>query len=246
MRRLDPAELVEVQDILFEMLCTFKEICDSEKLWYSLAYGTLLGAVRENGFIPWDDDVDVYMMLPDRERFRAAFEKSHPEGLVLKRTGIDKKYTKSHDKICYTLSDKYNVQLDIYSLVGAPYDFKEQLRFMKMNFYTDNLFRAKYNKLRDSAPKNRRILPFVKFVDFFIPDRLIFRIFAKRERKYDFDKSEFLITLVDTPNGKGCLPRRIFNDTVNHEFNGVMFRIPVGWDEYLKIKYGDYMTPRKY
>ena len=83
-------------------------------------------------------------------------------------------------------------------------------------------------------------------MNFHMSDRLIFRIFAKRERKYDFDKSEFLITLVDTPNGKGCLPRRIFNDTVNHEFNGVMFRIPVGWDEYLKIKYGDYMTPRKY
>ena len=245
MRKLDPEEIKEVQAILFRMLCTFKEICDAEGLWYSLAYGTMLGAVREKGFIPWDDDVDVYMMLPDREKFREAFEKYSHEGLVLQKMGVDRKYTKSHDKICYTLSQKYKIQLDIYTLIGAPSDARERTRFMWVNRISDKLFRAKYNKLKDSTPKHKPFLLFVRFVDLFIPDRLITRIHERRESRYDIDKSEYLITLIDRPRAKGCSHRRMFSSTVEREFNGVMFRIPAGWNEYLTLYYDDYMIPRK-
>lgn len=245
MRSLSPEETKEVQAILFKMMCTFKDICDSENLWYTLAFGTLLGAVRENGFIPWDDDVDFYMMLPDREKFRVAFEKHHPDGLILKKCLNDSNYTKSHDKICYTLSKKYNIQLDIYSLIGAPSDVRSQTKFRRVNNFVDKLFRAKYNKLKDSAPKNKFLLLFVKCVDFFIPDKFIKRTFASIESKYDFDKSEYVTSIVGVPPHKRCYHKRIFNQTVDHVFNNVMFRIPIGWDEYLTLTYGDYMTPRR-
>ncbi|MCQ2067848.1 MAG: LicD family protein [Bacteroidaceae bacterium] len=245
MRKLSPEETKEVQDILFGIMCTFKEICDAENLWYSLAFGTMLGAVRENGFISWDDDIDVYMMLPDREKFRRAFEKRHPEGLVLMKCYQDRNYTKSHDKICYTLSQKYNIQLDIYTLFGAPSDMRQQTGFRRRAHFADHLFRAKYNKLRDSAPKNKPFLLFVKFVDLFIPDRLISRIFASIESKYDFDKADYLTSIVGAPTYRRCYHKRIFSETVDHVFNGEMFRIPIGWDEYLTLTYGDYMTPRR-
>lgn len=244
MKRMNSDEIKEVQAILFKMLCTFKEICDDENLWYSLASGTMLGAIRENGFIPWDDDVDIYMLLPDRDRFRAAFQKRHPDGMVLMRSGVDQHYTKSHDKICYTLSQKYKIELDIYSLIGLPTDYRKRIRFIRTNHYLDMLFRCKYNKLKDSTPGHKPFLLLVRFVDLFIPDALINRIFASRESRYDLDKADYVSILSCGRKSKGY-SRRIFGGTIDHVFNGVMFKIPSGWEEYLTQAYGDYMTPRK-
>ena len=58
----------ESQDISLEILKVIADICDKNSLRYSLIYGTLLGAIRHNGFIPWDDDVDIMMPRPDYEK----------------------------------------------------------------------------------------------------------------------------------------------------------------------------------
>ena len=56
---------VECKEVIFSILKEFADFCDSNKLKYYLAYGTLLGAIRHKDFIPWDDDIDVYMPRPD-------------------------------------------------------------------------------------------------------------------------------------------------------------------------------------
>jgi len=61
--------LKEVQKIALSLLIEFDNICKAQSLRYSLGGGTLLGAVRHNGFIPWDDDIDVMMPRPDYEKF---------------------------------------------------------------------------------------------------------------------------------------------------------------------------------
>ena len=74
--------LAELQGELLKLLLRFDAFCKERGLRYSLDSGTLLGAVRHKGFIPWDDDVDVDMPRPDYERLMA-FEKELPEGLHL-------------------------------------------------------------------------------------------------------------------------------------------------------------------
>ena len=73
--------LREMQDVEFGILYFFKEICDKHGLRYYLAYGTLLGAVRHSGFIPWDDDVDVWMPREDYNRFVEIFEALYSSNL---------------------------------------------------------------------------------------------------------------------------------------------------------------------
>ena len=66
MRKIDSNELKEIE---YKVLCDFDDVCKEIGLPYSLAYGTLLGAVRHKGFIPWDDDIDVMMLREDYEKF---------------------------------------------------------------------------------------------------------------------------------------------------------------------------------
>ena len=62
-------KLRKIQDCMFEIALIFKEICEKHNLRYYMAYGTLLGAVRHQGFIPWDDDMDFAMPRKDWEEF---------------------------------------------------------------------------------------------------------------------------------------------------------------------------------
>lgn len=70
-------ELSEFKPILTNILKEINDFCESNNLRYSLAYGTLIGAVRHHGFIPWDDDIDIMMPRPDYEIFRKKF--NHPK-----------------------------------------------------------------------------------------------------------------------------------------------------------------------
>ena len=64
----DKLDLKDVQEISYEILKEFKDFCNTNGLRYYLAYGTLIGAIRHKGFIPWDDDIDVFMPRPDYEK----------------------------------------------------------------------------------------------------------------------------------------------------------------------------------
>lgn len=67
--------LREIQEIELEILKDFKRVCEKNSLSYSLGYGTLLGAIRHQGFIPWDDDIDVYMVRTDYEKLLDIYNK---------------------------------------------------------------------------------------------------------------------------------------------------------------------------
>lgn len=74
--------LTDIQDVGLSVLEEFHSFCTSHNLRYSLAYGTLIGAVRHKGFIPWDDDIDVLMPRPDYERLKAAYSDSRDFSLI--------------------------------------------------------------------------------------------------------------------------------------------------------------------
>ena len=65
--------LEAIQRIGFELLVEFKQFCEKNGLRYYICFGTLIGAVRHQGFIPWDDDIDVIMPRPDFERFQQLY-----------------------------------------------------------------------------------------------------------------------------------------------------------------------------
>ena len=125
--------LKQIQDILLEELVDVDAFCRKEGIRYSIAFGTLLGAVRHGGFIPWDDDVDIIMPRPDFERFVALYpRKDHrfhclyhtdtPEASFY--TGFAKVHDPSTDKFVddHTSRFHYGISLDVFPLDAVPED----------------------------------------------------------------------------------------------------------------------------
>lgn len=248
MRDITDEERNYVQDRLFELMIAFKKICDAEGIWYSLAFGSALGAVRHHDFIPWDTDADVVIMLPDKEKFRKAFYKHKPEGIALIDVSKKEKCLQSHDSLIFEKQEIVNgIHLDIFQLVGAPSNKKEQNRFAKYTHYIDKIIRSKYVNIADCRPKNKWKIFLVKCILFFVPDSVLKKNIFRRETKYQFNTAKFLMSLCGYGRGCECIPKGIFESLTTTEFRGVEFNIPKNYDIYLKHLYGkDYMTPKRY
>jgi lipopolysaccharide cholinephosphotransferase len=237
-------EFDEVHSLLLRLLKTFKQVCEKDKIWYTLAYGTVLGAVRHKGFIPWDADADVCIKLEDVERFRDAFYRHQPEGVLLNDRSKVAHNTKSHDTLYFEKYPGYpDIHLDIYPLVGAPNDEKKRIKVWKRNYNLDRVFRSKYVNLDECLEENRRKVYFVKLIDKLIPDGLIKASIRKREEEYDVHTSNYLTALAAPYKP---VPKCVWDRIELLPFEDDSFYVPGDWDMYLKTLYGDYMTPRKY
>ncbi len=244
MRNYSEKELDEIHGYLLKLLKEFKMICDKEKIWYTLAYGSVLGSVRHKGFIPWDTDADVCIRLADVDTFRDAYYKYHTPGIELNDRRRNPKATESHDTLLFSENTGYPcVHLDIYPLVGAPNNPQDQVRVWKRNYNIDRIFRSKYVKLSDCLKKNRVKVFFVKILDWFVPNNYIKDNIHKREREFDVEKSNYLTALAAPYRP---IPKKCWDSLVLMRFEDTEFYVPGNWDLYLKSLYGDYMTPRKY
>ncbi len=244
MYKLSETELQEIHKGLLELLKAFKEVCEKEGIWYTLAFGTVLGAIRHKGFIPWDSDADVCIKLADMDRFREAFAKYKPKGIALKNHDIDRRNTKSHDILYFEKEQCFSdLHLDVYPLVGAPNNKEKQVKIWKRNYFLDRFFRSKYVNLADCLEENRKKVFLVKLIDKFIPDSFIKANIHKREREFNVDETDYW-TCLAAPYKP--VPKQSWSSVILMPFEDTEFNVPGEWDLYLTSLYGDYMTPRKY
>ncbi|MBQ9632251.1 MAG: LicD family protein [Lachnospiraceae bacterium] len=250
LRRL---ELAEIQKIELHMFKYFDRFCRKHGLRYSMAGGTLLGAVRHKGFIPWDDDIDIGMPRPDYDRFCALMRRKRLDGgnIVLMPEHHRKAvmpYAKLFDRRTYT-DFTYATDagadclwIDILPVDGMPGDPKELKRhfdrFRRLRFMLQ-LSRAKmgFGTTKWKAALKPLTKPFFKlFPTRFWRDRM-----DAQARKYDFDECDHVGIAVWGLYGVGESVRK--NPAcMEMKFEGGNFLGTVAYDEYLRGIYGDYMT----
>lgn len=244
----------KLKKVEVEVLDYFVSKCKKNNLKYFLAYGTLLGAVRHGGFIPWDDDIDVYMLPEDYYKFKDIMIKEKNEDFFFQSLETEKYYNLIFDKIRMNNTEAIEfktknepihkgIYIDIFPLIPFPTDKKEQQRMWKNHKIVNLLIEAdlkdktmynNYGKLGKILSKLFKIVP-----------RNIRNIIASSKLKkiitYNGDFEKY-VCLID----KKYFDKKFFEKTTLISFESKKYACPKEYDKYLTSIYGDYMKlPKK-
>ena len=245
-----------IQNLEFEILKFIRDVCEQNCLRYYLAYGTLIGAVRHQGFIPWDDDIDIHMPRNDYLQLLDILRKNpHPFYKVI---SIDTtpEFTQILPKMVDTRTEllqdvgfiervPLGVYVDIWLLDGAGNSFEEAAETYRSAFI---LNRKWYRAVRKAfGPRDKIIVGLLKWV-YHIPEKIkgisywLIR-FDRFCAQKQYDEYEYIGAFeTGTPDAsRNIWKREWFGDGTYLTFNGESFRSPANYDAILRPEYGDYM-----
>lgn len=238
-----PLTMEEIHAIIFEIMKDVDVFCRKNKIKYTISAGTLLGAVRHGGFIPWDDDADLFMLREDFDRFVATY-KSDKYHLIYKTDNSEEFLASGYAKICdpstfvethHSLA-KFGVFVDIFPLDGVPEDEKECKDYMHKVISLHNRLYHRHKKDIVSIIKSYR-----HSIDWW------WNKLNETVHSGKYEDSLLVAQVIGTDNYRTILPKKWFDELVDIPFEGYEFLGFKDTDAYLTMLYGpDYMTPKKW
>lgn len=248
-------QLQEVQKIALDILLYVDRVCKEHKFHYFMSDGTLLGAVRHKGFIPWDDDIDIWMPREDYKKIAAVIneDQSCPYYRLFNWENT-KGYTYAFSKVVDTRTllvenidqkCEMGVYIDIFPYDGLPGKTREDhLPFVRRALALDqHRYRAFCNfsrfKTNNFFKNIRRFATFS--IRKIIGGKNIIRRMEMLAQKYPVEGSAFVGGLTSGYKEKDMMPAWICEKTVDMDFEGHVLQAPVGYKEFLEIEYGDFM-----
>jgi lipopolysaccharide cholinephosphotransferase len=238
-------EIIEVQKKIIELIKVFDKICIENNILYTLAYGSVLGAIRHGGFIPWDSDMDVFVRIGDIEKLRQVLQKGITDEMKLYMWDKEEKYPAVFDRLCFRNVSHYVLHVDIFPLIGAPASEVSRRNFARTCYYSYKFLHCKHKEIQYARPSNVKKMLLIKKAARLIPDSSIRKWYHYLENKYDFEKAEYVYTIA----GGGyndCLPKKLLLETNYVPFESIELPVPTKYVGYLTKVYGDYMTPKRY
>ncbi len=245
--------LREIQLSSLDILKYIDKACRDNKLKYYLAYGTLIGAIRHNGFIPWDDDIDIMMPRKDYDTLINILQTKEIEPYKL-FTPKDKEYPYGISRLSdsrYVLDvdneKPYGIGtfVDIYPIdcFGNSYDDMVRIK-RKASKYSSLLFLSTRSHFKIAHTKG--IKKFIKFPAFILAKIIGKNYFKKKlekiKHKHTDDQGKYIGCLVWGSDGeKGIFEKELFNTAIRVKFENGTFLIPKEYNKILSQLYGDYM-----
>ena len=222
----------EIQEDIKPLLKMVDDFCNENRIRYWVCGGTMLGTIRHKGFIPWDDDVDIFMPWQDYQRFVREFKDNERYELI----GPDKCDRKDYFELFSKLIDKktivreksahvnkiHPIAVDIFPLIGLPDKSEER-----------KLFFAQYYEMEKAI-----------WEDFYKHngDVSVYNEWYPRQKafleKYDFDRADYVGVLATAYQDRDCTTRQVYSETLRMPFEDMEVNVPVGYKEYLDNLYG--------
>lgn len=240
----------EQKQIMLSILNDISKFCDDNGLIYYLAYGTLLGAIRHKGFIPWDDDVDIMMPRSDYEKFVTLYREkgnysiNYPldSGSYVEWVKVyDKRTVKIEQGIDYSICSLIGLDVDIFPIDGQP-DKDDYLLFKKDTDYRLKQHNALLRIVCLSANKPIRS-KLLALLFRLVGGRFFIKRYIASASKYSYEGASY-VGFADPYSWKLYSDRHrkvVFENRIKVEFENGEYWAPVGYDEFLRNIYGDYM-----
>lgn len=241
MKAITPDELKAIQ---LDLLQKTADFCEKNGLRYFLCGGTLIGAIRHKGYIPWDDDIDIAMPRPDYDRFVKTF--NQPDNyyqVVNLDTNPDYEYAfaKVYDnrtilRELHYPGDTFGVNIDVFPADGvkSPAQVnKIKLLHKLLNTKRANYYKRTFPKKIINTLGKLLLLPFSA--------RQIATWMDNEARKYAFGSLPKAGVIANPYGPREMVDKSVFDADVYQEFEGRLYRVPVGYDTWLRSIYGNYM-----
>ena len=257
-------QIDEIKDLEMEILTEIATFCDKNNLRYYLCGGSLIGAIRHKGFIPWDDDIDISMPRPDYEIFINRFH-CEKEYIRVFSWPINNDYWRTHcqvfDTRTFIVEDSYRqdiakenaVFVDVFPIEGMPSSSMKQKLYwagysvLHAIHYGTILNNKKSNHFGKEAKLKNFFRTAIKsiFIGLFrhVDYRMVNRVCEWYAKLYSFEKSEYVALVAEYGDYgiRGITPKSIYNQVLVVPFENSYFKIPGDYDYYLRKVYGNYM-----
>ncbi len=248
MRELSRQELVDVN---ISILKDIHEFCHRNNIQYSIFYGTLIGALRHKGFIPWDDDADIIMPRPSYERFIREYKSDKYKLYSCKTSDYQLDIARVSDERTLKIeetSSGYNIGIavDVFPIDGKIPLSNVSLTWYRIQYlFWKNAFRFKgtiaYKK--NGTFFRNLIVSLLKIPLLPFSLNYICRKFDEFAMKLPFESSKYVGCLLSVYEDKDYCEKECFDEYIELEFEGEYFMAIKNYDQYMRNIYGNYMTP---
>ena len=253
-----PVPLSKAQVSILNIFKEIKPALENNSIPYYLLGGSLLGAVRHKGFIPWDDDIDIGIVRDDYERFLKMVRTILPEHLELRSYRdksdhhyyfsriVDTRYTVNRNGSL--VSRKENIWVDVFPLDGMPNNwFVRRIHMLKLLWYRLRYHVACFDKVNLNRPNRplseKIIIALVK--DFYVSGRRNYKKWLvkidRQLRKYKVQDSNWVVNFMGQYKFKEMFPKSYYGKGKLYPFEGMSLMGPEDADKVLSQMYGDYM-----
>ena len=238
-----------VQEKILETMKFIDKLCREHGIVYYIMGGTALGAVRHGGFIPWDDDLDIFMTPDQYQKFKLVFEKVNSQQFVIQEWRTDSKYLE-YAKVRMNgttfieehFKDRKNMHHGIYVDIMILHKVPEN-KFVQKLVYLESKFVTLYGlSQRKWVPKSKSQAMVLKSLKL-MPCKLMSRLAYSHIYRYNSRNSNFKYCYWITPAKfrNGLFDRSFFEHPVDIPFEDTVLLGSEKIKEYLEYRYGDYM-----
>lgn len=237
-----------LQNCILNIAKYIHDFCEANNISYCIMGGTALGAVRHGGFIPWDDDLDIFMTPDNYVKFRKCFEERGDKcNFYLQELG------ESQGKVVYAklrlnnskfieesikeLDIHHGIFVDIMILHSCPQSVFSKINFIFWNYYLELKSLANRNYKKRGFVINCILKPLN-----WLPKRFLVGYALKQVWKYNkLPSNSYFHLYISQPLFRSIYPHDLFSSFEEIDFETIKLCIPVGVKDYLRILFGDYM-----
>lgn len=245
-------ELEERKQIQMDILEAVDRFCAEHDIKYSIACGTLLGAVRHGGYIPWDDDIDIYMLREDYEKFEALFPNLYLDHLELWSISRKESWNQLFSKIADTrtlVKEKIlkdigiGINIDLFPIDDVPENEEEWLCFNHKRRKDYEIERRSTRAISKCRPLWQNVIIGCSKIYYAFFNNRKFALYRNRMIQQHNGKGSTLV--FESSSGmrvKRPFPKRLFDDIIEIAFEDRKFKCFKDYHEYLTDTFGEYMV----
>lgn len=240
-------EIEDFKKIQVEILDVVAEFCEKNDIKYWLDCGTLLGAIRHKGFIPWDDDIDIGMLRKDYQKFMDLFNKENTRyKFFCNENNSDFLYPFGKildtNTVLYEPDEKGNkisVYIDLFVYDNAPDDDKMVNKMFKIRDINNIFSVANITHHPRGNIFRRHMVHILRLMLKPFPKNLFIKNMVKNSKKYINAETKRVGNFMSY--SKVVCDRNILMEFTKAEFEGKLYPVPLEYDKWLTLFYGDYM-----